>query len=148
MESHIQRASEETRCLHMGYSFRLTARVLLYALSHRQDCTYHGLCYTSHGALAGTRNSSMGPPWRIDPTTHRIMSEASYHGTTFRSRLQYKDNVISHPQTPPTPLPLLRQLPIPVGLLVLPCTRQCRVSPLLPPPWQACATTACSECAR
>ena len=45
----------------MGYSFRLTARVLLYAPSHRQDSTYHGLCYTSRGALAGTRNSSMGP---------------------------------------------------------------------------------------
>ena len=40
----------------MGYSFRLTARVLLYAPSHRQDSTYHGLCYTSRGALAGTRN--------------------------------------------------------------------------------------------
>ena len=54
---------EETRCCHMGYSFRLTARVLLYASSHRQeDSTYHGLCYTSRGALAGTRNSSMGPP--------------------------------------------------------------------------------------
>ena len=44
------------------YSYRLTARVLLYAPSHRQDSTYHGLCYTSRGALAGTRNSSMGPP--------------------------------------------------------------------------------------
>ena len=44
------------------YSFRLTARVLLYAPSHRQDITYHGLCYTSRGALAGTRNSSMGSP--------------------------------------------------------------------------------------
>ena len=31
----------------MGYSFRLTARVLLYAPSHRQDSTYRGLCYTS-----------------------------------------------------------------------------------------------------
>ena len=40
----------------------------------------HDLCYTSRGALAGTRNSSMGPPWRIDPTTHRTMSELSYHG--------------------------------------------------------------------
>ena len=49
----------ETRCHHIGYSFRLTARVLLYAPSHRQDSTYHGLCYTSRGALAGTRNSSM-----------------------------------------------------------------------------------------
>ena len=53
---------EETRCRHMGYSFRLTARVLLYAPSHIQDSTYHSLCYTSRGALAGTRNSSMSPP--------------------------------------------------------------------------------------
>ena len=48
---------KETRCRHMGYSFRLTARFLLYAPSHRQNSTYHGLCYTSRGALAGTRNS-------------------------------------------------------------------------------------------
>ena len=93
----------------MGYSFRLAARVLLYAPSHRQDSTY--LCYTSRGALAGTRNSSMGPPheglirwpiapwantlttelylapppWRIDPTTQCTMSERSYHGATSRS---------------------------------------------------------------
>ena len=52
---------KETRCRHIGYSYRLTARVLLYAPSHRQDNTYHGLCYTSCGALAGTRKSSMGP---------------------------------------------------------------------------------------
>ena len=77
---------EETRCRHIGYSFRLTARVLLYAPSHRPDNTYHGLCYTSCGALAGTRNSSMGPPWRINPTTHRTMSERSYHGATSRSQ--------------------------------------------------------------
>ena len=49
---------KEIRCRHIGYSFRLTARLLLYAPSHRQDSTYHGLCYTSRGALAGTRNSS------------------------------------------------------------------------------------------
>ena len=42
---------KETRCRHIGYSFRLTARVLLYAPSHRQDNTYHSLCYTSRGAL-------------------------------------------------------------------------------------------------
>ena len=48
---------KETRCRHIGYSYRLAARVLLYAPSHRQDSTYHGLCYTSRGALAGTRNS-------------------------------------------------------------------------------------------
>ena len=38
-----------------------TLSVLLYAPSHRQDNTYHSLCYTSRGALAGMRNSSMGP---------------------------------------------------------------------------------------
>ena len=87
---------KETRCRHMGYSYRLgtgkrylrvyihlrfrharsraqplawpvtvrsrgyyrlAARVLLYAPSHRKDNTYHGLCSTSRGALAGTRNS-------------------------------------------------------------------------------------------
>ena len=53
---------KETRCRHIGYSYRLAARVLLYTPSHRQDNTYHGLCYTSRGALAETRNSSMGPP--------------------------------------------------------------------------------------
>ena len=53
---------KETRCQHISYSYRLTARVLLYAPSHKQDNTYHSLCYTSRGALAGTRNSSMGPP--------------------------------------------------------------------------------------
>ena len=50
---------KETRCRHIGYSYRLTARVLLYAPYHRQDNTYHSLCYTSRGALAGTRNSSI-----------------------------------------------------------------------------------------
>ena len=35
---------KETRCRHIDYSFRLTARVLLYAPSHRQDSTYNGLC--------------------------------------------------------------------------------------------------------
>ena len=63
---------KETRCRHIGYSYRLTARILLYAPSHRQDNTYHGLCYTSRRALAGTRTSSMG----------------SYHGATSRSMLK------------------------------------------------------------
>ena len=69
----------------MGYSFQLAVRVLLYASSHRQDNTYHGLCYTSCGALAGTRNSSMGPLWRIDSTTYRTISKRSYHRATSRS---------------------------------------------------------------
>ena len=113
-----QIAREETWFCHIGYFFQLTARVILYAPFHKQDRTYSSLCYTSHGALAGTRNSSMGsphegsiqrsiapwanalttelhlatlagtrnssvgPPWRIDLTTHRTMSERSYHGAT------------------------------------------------------------------
>ena len=52
---------KETRCCHIDYSYRLTAKDLLYAPSHRQDNTYHSLCYTSRGALDGSRNSSMGP---------------------------------------------------------------------------------------
>ena len=66
MASYIWRRTtqivrDETRCRHMGYSFRLTARVILYAPSHRLDSTYHDIVYTSRGALAGTGNSSMGP---------------------------------------------------------------------------------------
>ena len=60
-----------------GFSFRLATKVPLYAQSHRQDSTYHGFYYTSYGALAGMRNSSMGLPWRINPTTHRTMSGRS-----------------------------------------------------------------------
>ena len=81
---------EETRCRHIGYSFQLTARVLLYAPSNRQDSTYHGLCYTSRGALAGTRNSSMGPPhegstgrpiapWANALTTELLASTESFN---------------------------------------------------------------------
>ena len=42
--------------------FLINSKGFLYALSHRQDNTYHSLCYTSHGALAGKRNSSVGSP--------------------------------------------------------------------------------------
>ena len=38
----------------MGYSFQLAARFLLYASSHRQDDTYHSLCYTSCDQLWST----------------------------------------------------------------------------------------------
>ena len=40
--------------------FPIRTRVRLYASSHRQDNIYDSLCYTSRGALAGTRTSSMG----------------------------------------------------------------------------------------
>ena len=72
---------KETRCRHIGYSFRYTARVLLYAPSHRQDSTYHSLCYTSRGALAGTKNSSVDSPyegsirWPIAPWANALTTE-------------------------------------------------------------------------
>ena len=69
----------------MGLSFWLSARILLYAPSHRQDSTYHSLCYTSRGTLAGMQKRLMGPSWGIDPTTHCTMRERSYHGATSRS---------------------------------------------------------------
>ena len=73
MASDIWR--EETHCCHyMGYFIWLAARDLLYPPSHRQNSTYHSLCYTSCGALVGTRNSSMGAPWGIDLTTHSTIS--------------------------------------------------------------------------
>ena len=50
---------KETCCRHIGYSYRLTARVLLYTPSLRQDSTYHGLCYTSRGALAKTKREEI-----------------------------------------------------------------------------------------
>ena len=61
---------KETHCRYIGYSFWLTARVLLYAPSQRQDSTYHSLCYTSRGTLAEMRNSSMG----------RGLEEADFRG--------------------------------------------------------------------
>ena len=83
----IQIAREEIRYRrhYMDYAFRLAARCLLWASRYRQDNIYHGLCYTSRGALAGTRNSWMRPPIRFDPTTHRTISERSYCGDAARS---------------------------------------------------------------
>ena len=71
---------EETCCHHIGYSFR--GFFYMHHPTDRITHVYHGLCYTSRRALAGTRNSLMGPSWRMDPTTHRTMSERSYHGVT------------------------------------------------------------------
>ena len=44
-----------------GLLFSINNKDFLYAPSHRQDNTYHSLCYTSREALAGMRNSSTGP---------------------------------------------------------------------------------------
>ena len=88
----------------MGYSFRLTARVLLYAPSHRQDSRYHGLCYTSRGALVGTRNSSMKDR-SDDPSHHeRTLLPRSYisltlAGTRNNSMKDRSDDPSHHERT-------------------------------------------------
>ena len=48
---------DKTCCRYIGYSFCQTARDLLYALSHKQDSTYHSLWWASCGPLVGTENS-------------------------------------------------------------------------------------------
>ena len=53
---------DETCCRHMAYTFPINSKGSFICTTHTQDSTYHGLCYTSRGALAGTRNSSLGPP--------------------------------------------------------------------------------------
>ena len=65
----------------MGYSFQLAARDLLHAPSHRQDSTYHSLCYTSCGTLAGMRNSLMKD--RSDDPSHHEWT--LYHNATSHS---------------------------------------------------------------
>ena len=44
---------------HMLKDHSDSKRGFFYMHHPRQDSIYHGLCYTSHGALAGTRNSLM-----------------------------------------------------------------------------------------
>ena len=82
---------KETRCRHIGYSFRVATRVLLYAPSHRQDSTYHGLCYTIHGALAGTRISQWVHPMKDRP------DDPSHHERTLlpRSYISLPDKWVS-----------------------------------------------------
>ena len=88
---------KETRCRHIGYSYRLTARVLLYAPSHRQDNTYHSLCYTSRGALAGTRNSSMGLD-KIKDQTKKEETCCHFIGRSFQLAVRVGFFYIHHPR--------------------------------------------------
>ena len=80
---------KETRCCHIGYSYQLAARVLLYAPSHRQDSTYHSLCYTSRGALAGMRNMLSGrhsSPSNAWNSAKEINLQTHSEKTSFRTR--------------------------------------------------------------
>ena len=72
---------KETRCRHIGYSYRLTARVLLYAPSHRQDNTYHGLCL--HQSWSTGWNEKIAQ-W-VHPTKDRS-DDPSHHERTLLPR--------------------------------------------------------------
>ena len=70
----------------MGYIFRL-ARNLLYTPSHTISLTgntYHSLCYTSHGALVGMRNSLMTDrshePLHHKQTLYHKATSCSHYG--------------------------------------------------------------------
>ena len=59
----------------MGYSFQLAAMILLYASCHRQNNTYHGICYTSCEALVQWVHHE-GTIWRpIAPEVHTLTTE-------------------------------------------------------------------------
>ena len=79
--------------------FSISSKVFLYASSHRQDNTHHGLCYTSRGALAGTRNSPMGSTMKDrsdDPSHHeRTLLPRSYislHPSDLEAVNTYKED--------------------------------------------------------
>ena len=71
-------------------------RIQPFTTSHRQDSTYHGLCYTSRGALAGTRHFSEEDlnqllvageyRCRVQPFTTSHRQDSTYHGLCYTSR--------------------------------------------------------------
>ena len=68
---------KETHCCHfMCYSFGLAARDF-YMFHPTDRGTYHSLCNTSCGELAGMKNSSTGPPSGINLTIHHTMRGCS-----------------------------------------------------------------------
>ena len=80
----------------MGYSFWLTARIILYAQSHR-------LCYTSRGALAGTRNmTEVTMLWQIIQTCNWVYYLVNrFHITNLPSIFLTQPSVLSvHSRSP------------------------------------------------
>ena len=53
VKNHSDSEREENLLPPHGLLFLINSKVFLYAPSHRQDSTYHGICYTSRGALVG-----------------------------------------------------------------------------------------------
>ena len=74
---------KETRCRHIGYSFRLVARVLLYVPSHRQDTTAFVTPVVEHWLEREIAQWVHPMKDRSDDPSHH--DERSYHGATSRS---------------------------------------------------------------
>ena len=62
---------EENCCHHMGYSFLLVARVLLYAPSHRQNSTYHSLCCNKKQLNGSTMRDRSNNPSHHEQTLYK-----------------------------------------------------------------------------
>ena len=83
---------EETCFCHMGYSFQLTARVLLYAPSHRQDNTYHSICVTPvvehwmERVIARWVHHEGSIRRPIAPWANALTTELHAHSTCYGSR--------------------------------------------------------------
>ena len=73
VEDHSDSVKETCCCHYMGFSFQLAARNFLYAPSHRQDSTYHGLFYTVRGVLTEMRNGSTKMEQSDDPLYYEWM---------------------------------------------------------------------------
>ena len=79
----VEKGWEETCCHHMGYSFR----VLLYAPSYRQDSTYTAFVTPVVEHWLEREIAQWVHHEGSIRTTHRTMSERSYHGATSRSSI-------------------------------------------------------------
>ena len=68
---------EETRSHHMSYSDWQQGFFYMLHPTDKRALTMAFVTYTSRGALTEMRNSSGGPPCRIDLNIHRTMSGRS-----------------------------------------------------------------------
>ena len=105
-------SEKENPCRHIGYSYRLTARVLLYAPSHRQDNTYHGLCYTSRGNKSENLRTCQEYMQRNGRNIQSIKQKIKINNnnnteTRARTHITNKksNNKKSQPKKPTPPLP-------------------------------------------
>ena len=112
VRSIVKLMRKETCCNNlMDYSFQLVAMDLLYAMFHRWYEIYHGQCYISCGALAGTKKSLKGTT-KMDCFNDTLYHDRIlYHWTMSRSlneqrsayeisKLRHFHRILSTPSPP------------------------------------------------